>query len=495
MKDILLTKDGVINKVAIEDFIDSHQNIDAIDYNEETLRYETLLYTAVTCPSIQPRIKSELVSYLINLGAKVNKFDTICYGGLLGFALSHDDLETASVLYENGADITHKYEDNNLIDIALTRCNKEAMLWVMEYAKPLFLLLKPEQFLSYVKKISDYKDPRIDQAIEDIYNYYVENARKTIASKFEKIGLIDSNDMAIVLAAKMSCKSYPNSIFSLNEEDLDSLVDIIKNFLINETEVDVVKFQFTLYKNYHAMFGQFEINKTTTPPIIKYLHCDPLPDTIAYRDVITEKFRQEICPLADIVIADSEYCFQRGAGCTYFSLDGGMMLATPSDRDYVVDVFKHMETYGVEEKQTFKENNIKYIRSTSLPTRLIRGSHDIEDGVGFFSGIKGLKTLVLNSDAKNTFVNKQHQTAETSIVRDLYEKVIPSNSEPSSTKVRTLNLRAERKMKQYGEAVANFLKDKNVLDPAFNQLIDQYKIKGLTEFFKAKMRVSPSFKI
>jgi hypothetical protein len=257
---------------------------------------------------------------------------------------------------------------------------------------------------------------------------------------------------------------------------------------LNDTTENVIKFQIIHFPGSHAIFGEFQIDKTNNPPIIKYLHCDPLPRMTKYDQIITSAFTKEISPLANIEIYDSGVTLQRGLGCSYFSIDGAMMLATPPDRTYVSNVMEHMKTYGVEKKDEFSEKNIKYVHSSSLPTRFIRGLQYIDgkegsDKVPGLYRVPNLTASVFNTAEKDIQVNKKGQTAEEAIRNDLIKN-------PDT--MRTFNMRAERKMKNYGKAVAAFMDENSIIDPAFPHLLEQYKMTGLTEFCQEK--ISPKNK-
>ncbi len=317
--------------------------------------------------------------------------------------------------------------------------------------------------------VSQQEQPKIKNDSDDN-----RRAKETTLSKFDKLGLIASNEMALILAAKMSTKTRTNSIFVITDENKAQITDQIKHLLINKTSTDKIKFQIVLYEGNHAVFGEFEIDKTTQPSTVRYLHCDPLPPTTKYSAIITSTFTKEISPLANIEIYDSDATIQKGAGCTYISIDGAMMLATPSDRNYVTNVTEYMKEHGKEIEKPFEENNIKYIQSSTLPTRFIRGLQYLDDGLE----VKGLNSLVFNSEEKNTVINKKGETAETVIRRDLQKR--PSRFDPE--KILTFNIRTERKMKQYKKSVGDFIKDKNILTPEFSNVIDNYKIGGLIKF-------------
>lgn len=300
-------------------------------------------------------------------------------------------------------------------------------------------------------------------------------SKEEIKHRFDGFGLIKSDDTALVLAAKMSKKPYKNSIFVINNPDVTLLTEQIKALIEKDTDTNIIKFQIIHFHQNHAIFGEFKIDKTLEPPVVTYLHCDPAGGDVGeYSEIISDDFIESIAPLATIQVYDSAVNIQKTRGCSYFSIDGAMMLAAPADRPYFSNVIEHIEQ-TCEKTEHGDHKNIKYIKSFSLPPRFIRGLQ--------FDGKEDAlkKTTLLsffNTVEKDTVVNKKGETAEEAMDKDL--KKIASKLNPDET--RTFNYRAERKMKQYGTAVVNFIDDKNLFDPEFINLVDQYKIKGLKQF-------------
>jgi hypothetical protein len=95
---------------------------------------------------------------------------------------------------------------------------------------------------------------------------------------------------------------------------------------------------------------------------------------------------------------------------------------------------------------------------------------------------QGLQSL-LAAD-KKIIVNKKGETAEESINKNL-ERVQKKTEHQTMV---TYNLRAKRKMKKYQATLTNYLEDRNVIDPNFSVIINQYKIKGLMEFCDKKIK-------
>lgn len=118
-----------------------------------------------------------------------------------------------------------------------------------------------------------------------------------------------------------------------------------------------------------------------------------------------------------------------------------------------------------------------------LPTRFIRGLEYENDGAGSANYIKGFNSLIFNVAEKNTIINKKGETAEIAIRKDLETR----HSKINPNEMRTFNIRAERKMKNYGDSVREFIHDKNINDPEFSSLIEQYKINGLIQFCEEKI--------
>jgi hypothetical protein len=487
MKDILLSNDDVNEKE-----IDNYIQIYGVDtpYNDPNSIYhnQTLLSVAISSNEINRATKLKLVAYLISKGAELNHTNTKKHAGLLCIALSDQHFELANLLLKEGASLEETYNNKNLIDIALDLKNEQVLLWVINNAKSLFLRLKTHEFNKYHQKIAAIFP---NFASSELYQHLKKIAEELIIHKFDRLGLIDSEDAALILAAKMSKKPYKNSIFVITNDNIAVLIDQIKNLIEHDTNEKTIKFRIVYFQQPHVTFGEFIIDKTNRTPTVTYLHCDPSPmaELIEYFKIITLDFRSTISPLANIEIYDSSTNLQKGLGCSYFSIDGALMLATPPDRDYVTNLMEYMKKHGTEKNMSFKENNIMYVQS-SLPTRFIRGSQFINDVPGEFN-IKGLNSLIFNTAEKNTIVNKKGGAAEAVIRNDLVER--SAKLDPNVKVIH--NLRAERKMKKYGNDVRDFIKEKNVLSLEFSKLLDQYKIQGLITFCEEKVEKKKEEKI
>jgi hypothetical protein len=333
--------------------------------------------------------------------------------------------------------------------------------------------------------------------LEIIANEYIDNFKNNTAKKFDRLGLINGDDIAMVLAAKINeknssariqGKTSSNSIFVIKLEDRDRLIEQIEKLITLNTNEASIKFQIIYYESTHTVFGEFQIDKTTIPPTVRYLHCDPWPPITNCKEIITPKFREIISTKANIEIYDSNAKLQKGKGCSYFSIDGARMLATSPDRDYACNVMEHIKTNGIERKGLFLENNIKYIQSDTLPTRFIRGSHIIEDWNVGNVHIKGLDTTVFNTSEKSTIVNKKGETAEKSINRNIEYKDQRSKSNPEVMESKRFNKRAEHKMVKCKESVLDFMKDKDIFDKELSDSIDRCTINGLAQFCEEKIK-------
>jgi hypothetical protein len=501
MKEILLNKTGGMNEEGIAEYLQKY-GIDVL-YDNPASGYhgKTLLHAAVSSNEIDADMKLKLVSYLISKGANVNINNEgyVKKGELspvLFIAIKEKNFAIANFLLNNKAEIEGTYQDKNLLDIALDLQDKQILLWVLENAKPLIFSFELDVFRAYYQKICrifpDYKQNELSQPMEKVANEYKKNRIEKIDKKFENFAKIKETDIPLILAAKMAKKPYKNTIFYITNNDIPSLIEQIKSLIQNDTTEKIIKFQIVHFLSGHVIFGEFTIDKTNTPPTIKYLHCDPLPPATKFHEIITRDFRKEISPLANIEIYDSNVILQKGAaGCHYFSIDGAMMLATPPGRDYVVNVIEYMKVHDDKVKQpSFEEQNVKYMQSSSLPTRFIRGSQLINttsEDIAF----RGLDLLVFNAPEKNKIINKKGETAEKSIRSDLKER--PSKLEPN--KILTHNIRLERKMKNYKESVINFIKDKDILSKQFLDQVNQYNINGLIQFCEEKIEKKKEQKI
>lgn len=311
-------------------------------------------------------------------------------------------------------------------------------------------------------------------------------AKDKISHKFDKLGLIGGNDIALILAANMHTKNRRNSIFVITDQSLGMLHEQILNLIKSETNESIIKFQIIFCSPTHTIFGEFQIDKTKYPPSVKYLHCDPCPPMLAYSEVITPEFVKKVSPDADIEIYDSRVVIQKGNGCTYFAIDGTLMLATSPNHNYAVDVIEHIKKHGQEKETSFEEKNIKYMQSSSLPTRFIRGSHHLDDW-GTNLHRKGLMSTVFNTSEKDTIVNKKGETAEKSIQKDLKSKQVTSKGNTNEVETKTLNMRMERKMHQHKSKVMNFIEGKDIMSREFSEKINKFKINGLVRFCEEKI--------
>ncbi|KTC79431.1 hypothetical protein Lche_1451 [Legionella cherrii] len=85
--------------------------------------------------------------------------------------------------------------------------------------------------------------------------------------------------------------------------------------------------------------------------------------------------------------------------------------------------------------------------------------------------------------------SESQETAETTAHKDL--ELCNSNQIFSRGK----NMCHERKMKQYGKAVHNFIKNNNIdlPHPSFFTLLDQYRIQGLVQFCDEQINSKPQY--
>lgn len=465
MIEILLKENGSINAEGIDEYIKTHGIEARYDNPSSVYHQQTLLESAISSNEINPETKLKLVSYLISKGAR--------YKDLLGAVLMTQNLDLADLLLKEGANIDVMYDGKNLFEIALDLKNEKILLWVLNNARSFFIELTSNKFARCYEKIAaifpDYAKSELHLPLKEI-------AEAHLKYIFRTLGRININDTALILAAKMAKKPYENSIFVISDKDMPALIEQIKKFILTDTNANVIKFQIIHFHEGHAVFGEFEIDKTNKPAAIRYLHCDPARNMTKYFVVISLDFIKELSPIANIEICDSDVKIQKGLGCTIFSIDGAMMLTTPSDRTYAVNVFEHIKKHGTVEDGYPAIKNIKYIKSTSLPTRFLRGTHLIdgsEEALGFnsYKGQPNIYKTIFNTEERNTIVNKKGETAEKSISKDLQKRT-----------TLMFNLRTDRKLTKYEEDVREFIKDKDIISPEFSTLLDQYKIKGLVQF-------------
>lgn len=477
MKNILLKNNGEVNEEGIQEYI-ATKGVDMPFQNQ------TLLTTTVSSPELPEKVKLLLANYLFLNGALPSRYDNFKNGGLIAIALSQENFELATLLLANNANLKDTYQNLGLIDFAVHSKNPNIMSWVLRNAQMLFFKLDQEDFNSKYKKIAS-TFPTDNNLLKELYQLreqYITYIKNEISKKFVKLGLIYFEELVLILAAKMSKKNRENTIFIITDDDIPELIKQIKLILTQET-TDIIKFQIIHYRDSHTVFGEFEINKSSQIPLVKYTHCDPAPPLTSFKEIITKKFKATISPLAKIEIYDSDVSIQKGLGCTYFSVDGAMMLATPPDRDYTVNLTRFIKEHGKEEKIKYleKDKNIIYILSSILPARFIRGMHFYDDELVGQTLFRGLSSFIFNTNEKNTVVNKNGETAEKSIQKDI--EIIIKENKPD----KKLNQRVIRKMKQFGEEVKKYLENKDIFDENFSRELDTFKIKGLVEFINKKI--------
>lgn len=485
MLEVLITKEGKVNKPAI-DYYKGSFGIDSPYFGfSEAYDQQTPLFAAVHSKEIDEEVKLELVSYLLLLGANINGLSTNDSGGLIAVALSQQNTRLASLLLKEGARIDYTYREKSLIDIAIESGNKDVTFWVLKNASTLFFDLNIHVFAKIInlwKKL--FVDNReASDLLDSLEKAFIDKSHREIFLKFTKLGKIDKEVTALIVAAEMDKKNRNNTIFVIADSDIPILIQEIKKLLESPTLEGQIKFQIIHFPLTHAIFGEFIIDKTLPTPKVTYVHCDPLPPTTKYDDIITENFVKVISPLACIEILDSDVTIQKGLGCSYFSIDWALMSTTPQDRDYVPNLIQHMKQHIIEKIQPYADKNVTYIKSSSLPVRFIRGLQHFEDGTGSSSHIQGLNTLIFKSKDAHTIVNKKNESATKAIAQDLRRQVSPSNPNV----IVRLNLRAERKMKTYGECVEKLLTKFSIIDPKTKEMVENCKITGLVAFCNSKI--------
>lgn len=470
---------------------------------DDTINYEVLtdyikffgvnqiaLQPIITNAQIKLNIKLNLIGFLIKQGLILNQ---ALNQGSLVLALEMPDLELANLLLANGASVLNNYDRKNLLDVAINLKKEEKLLWVLNNAQVLLLEFSKEKFTDYNEKILHAfpaASEQLKQTIKKINNMFHQNPiKKTVIEHLNNFKHhISKEEITLILAVKMEKKLYPNSIFVIDDNDIPVLIEQIKNLLENDTTENVIRFQIIHHTKPHTIFGEFVINKNI-PMTVDYLHCDTVPHKTPYKSIITKDFVSNISPLANIEIYDSCVSLQKAMGCQYFSIDGAMMLAIPPELPYAVDVIEHMQKFGKEEKTNFAEN-IKYVKSLSLPVRFLRGLQFIpaNSRTGPYADAPTIYGSIFNTREKDIIVNKKNETAETTIKKDLKEI-------EHDDVVKTYNVRAERKMQQYCKEVSDFIKDKDILSSEYSDLLDKYKIKGLSAFCNSQIKMDTKNKI
>jgi len=491
MRNILLTE-GKINISEIENFIQRYGINGQISDPESQFHGKTLLFGAITDSEIDKATQIKLVEFLLSHGANVNFQDVKKLGALcevLILALQAKNLDVASLLLKK-ANLLGLYQGKNLIEHIIELKDPNIVNWMLDNARNYFFRLDILQFNNYYHQLlnifcRDNTNPELKKSLEALGDNYKQQALPKLQSKFSALGKITATDIPLILAAQMDKKAYPNTVFNILNQDIPQLTSHIVKLLENTTSEQSIKFQLIYFPNSHAIFGEFQIDKTSNPPIVRYLHCDSLPGVILFDQIITADFIKQIAPLAVIEVYDSNLELLKGTGCSYLSIDGAMLLATPDDRPYKTDIIEHFQTHGKLVVVSRNGSNIHYTKSDSLPARYIRGMQFIEDQ----KDKKGLSTLVFFSEDNNIVVNKKNETAGASIAKHL-EKRSKLNSEDSVI----FNNRAKNKMIEYGKAVTVYLEKNDCLSSEFPSLIEQFGVTGLGVFCDKKIEADVQIK-
>ncbi len=423
------------------------------------------------------QMKQEMLTYLLQKGAEINNKQL--KKGLLEIALGDSDFELADFLLKKGADTKNIQQNKNLKNLAASSKNVAIILWVSkntiaEYANKDF-----EEFLEIVETQFPNKSTEIDEVLNIV-------KKDRIIRKFNKLGDIGVNEMALILAAKMSKKETKKNTIFILDHDLNLLPIKIKSLIENQTEEKLIKFQIIYHNGIHACCGEFLIDKTGEVPVVNYLHLDSLPEITPFYTIITLNFVKQISPLAKIKVSESQVKLQKGKGCTYMSIEAARMLTTVPERDYAVNLMEYMKQKGQKKEvplNIFKSfsDQIDYSTTKTLPARFLRSmqyTKDEEDKSNPSVVHKSLESFIFNTNEKETIVNKKGETAEASIKKDLLV---------NKGLMTTLNLRTERKMKQYKEEVKEFISEKNILEPEFINQINQFKAEGFKSFCDEKI--------
>lgn len=492
MMRVLLDENGHVNTTYIDSYIELHGIDKPFFGSDEVYDQQTLLFAAVSSKEISQNKKIELVSHLLQKGADINGWFNNEKGGLIAVALSQNNTDLADLLLNSGASVYHSYQEKNLLDIVLETKNESIILWFLKYAKGFFsdLDLKTVANIFSAIKNNHSGNLKINEALIAIEKEYVAAKNQEILSKFSRLGQIGKEITALIIAAEMQKKSHSNTIFVIGDEDIPTLTQEIKKLLEEKTVEDKTKFQIIYFPVTHAIFGEFVIQKNFSESKVTYIHCDPLPATIAYNEIITNVFVEEISPLAMVEVLESDVCIQKGLGCSYFSIDGALMLATPEDKSYVPDFALHMKKHSKESFRPFKDKDVTYLQSSSLPVRFIRGLQYFEDEVVGYQYVKGLNSSIFHSKDGQTIVNKKNKTAEESVTEDITERP----SKKSEDEMVKINLRAERKMNNYYKSVKAFLEKFSLADPKTIDLIEDCKITGFVSFCNSKKTEKVTFK-
>lgn len=358
-----------------------------------------------------------------------------------------------------------------ILDFALNSKDEELLLFALQYAESFIFKFEVDVFHDYYQKIIHtfpYSN-ELNKLLEKVVNSYIKNYNH----RFERLDSTHPSISLILasLATRDKKASYKNTIFFITRADVSQLTAQLMDLIKKDTKENLIKFQLIYSGNSHTMCYEFRIDKTGKFPKVQCLYLDSVPVTsLQGNGVITSDFIQKISQFADIEIIISGIQVQKvGRECPFFAIDFGRMLNTSPNKKCFVDVIKYIKENSISHRV---EKNVTYIVGSSLPPRFLR-SLQYE---------KGLNSLIFdNESAKKTISNETGETVEESIRKNLEKR--PSSSKPQDLVIH--NLRIANKIYKYRLDVNSFL-EKFFHDKNFNELIDQYTIKGLNTLLAKK---------
>ena len=258
--------------------------------------------------------------------------------------------------------------------------------------------------------------------------------------------MLELNDIAFVLAAKKADSVYVIK----NIEALGEFVDFLCK---NPTKEAFYRFQFITRCHGHSQFGEVIIDKSQAQPSVKIFWCDPIVN-LDESNIPQSSFKS-IQSIHWFVPKEEGVLQRSGKGCSYFSLDGALMLR---HQDQYEDIYQNPDKFG-----EFK-NGCVY--GVSLPVRMKRVSQD--------------QSMIIEIEASHQVVNKRYETAFASMSRS-HDLVKGVNAKGES---RTFNYRIDRKRKKYGTRVEIFFEMGLV---RMDEAAKKHKIQGLREYCQSQI--------
>lgn len=298
-------------------------------------------------------------------------------------------------------------------------------------------------------------------------------------------------EVALILAAYDRAEKK-RQIFFINAASDGKFIDCVAKLMFESTQNNIHQFQvvFNESDSSHYVFAEIVIDKRQAKPDLKIFFCDPALTYTSYDQLIHSYFLNQWQNDANVeVYLPYQELLQKGAGCTYFSIDGCLKL---SNQDKYENSYTYMKKNNVHQNSTDFYNFTLF--SSKLPVRLKQTSQVVVDqsqllflGLGMRTrtesyDLKGLQSSVIdNPEEANKIVNKKGETAAQAVGKHIQEK-----------EGNKLNTRIDYLEKKYKEKVSHLLDV--ITHGELQKLIDKHTIKGLEAYCVNQIESSPSFK-